>query len=578
MRTGSTPDSRPREMRAALAAFRPDFLPVLVLSMLANLLMLVPSLYMLQVYDRVLVSYSEVTLLAVSLITLGMFAVMATAEWMRSRLLVRAGVRFDRQLAPRVFDANFAAHAVQSPLGSPRAFTDLLQVRQFLTGSGVLALLDAPWAPIYAAVAWLLHPWLGVLTLVFILVQCLVALVGHARTRGPSEESAKAQGEVNRFLHAKLRNAEVTQALGMAAPLARRWRERQSEALRRGASAQATSDSMQAVSKFVRYSLQSLSLGAGALLVLNNELSPGAMIAANLLVARALAPIDQLVGVWKNLAATRLAFGRLDALLRAFPARRGEAVPKGSPGELALVNVTARAAGRQAPILSDVSLRLAPGTLTVVLGPSGSGKSTLVKALIGAWPQLEGEVLLDGEPVDGLDRELVGRSIGYLPQEVELLSGTLAENIARCGEVDSERVIEAARAAGLHEMILRFPRGYDTPTGQMGEVLSGGQRQRIALARALHGNPGVVVLDEPNGHLDEAGDQALHRALELLKQAGRTVLVVTHRPGLVALADHLVVLHEGRIRTQGPRGEVLAALRPAAAGPAGAPPHSLQPA
>jgi ATP-binding cassette subfamily C exporter for protease/lipase len=576
------PAHRPRELLAALGAFRPDFFQVLALSMVINVLMLVPSIYMLQVYDRVLVSYSELTLLAVSLIALFLFGVMAMAEWLRSRLLVRSGVRFDRQLRGRVFEASFAAHATQSPLATPRAFSDLMQVRQFLTGSGMFALLDAPWAPIYAAVAWFLHPTLGLLAVVFIGVQCAVAWVSQQRTAAPGEAAATAVGDVNRFLHAKLRNSEVMEVLGMAEPLRRRWQERHAQALARGTASQQAADSMLAVSKFVRYSLQALSLGAGALLVIDGELSAGAMIAANLLIARALAPIDQLVAVWRGFTGTRLAFGRLDALLRAFPARVATAVPAAARGEVKLRDVTARVPGREAPILADIALELAPGTLTVVLGPSGSGKSTLARVLLGAWPQVQGEVLLDGEPVAALDRELLARHVGYLPQEVELIAGTVAENIASGGEVDSDLAIEAARTAGLHEMILRLPRGYDTPVGQMGEVMSGGQRQRIALARALYGNPAFVVLDEPNAHLDDAGEQALHHALGQLKVAGRTVLVVTHRPGAIAQADHLVLLKDGRIQMQGPPRTVLAAMAPAAgarpAEPGPSAPNSFQPA
>lgn len=313
----------------------------------------------------------------------------------------------------------------------------------------------------------------------------------------------------------------------------------------------------------MRYTQQSLALGAGALLVIDGQLSPGGMIAANVLMSRALAPIDMLVGTWRGFVGARAAFERLEALLRDHP-ERDPALSRVAPkGALTLRDVVATAPGRASPILKGVSTAVEPGTVTVVLGPSGSGKSTLARCMMGIWPGVQGEVLLDGLPLDGWDRMELGPYLGYLPQDIELFDGSIAENIARFGEVDPQKVIAAARSAGLHEMILRFPKGYDTPIGEAGNLLSGGQRQRIGLARAVYGNPVLVVLDEPNANLDDVGEAALVRTVQELKAKGCTVFLITHRPGIVAVADRLLILQDGKVQADGPRDAVLAALRAA---------------
>jgi ATP-binding cassette, subfamily C, bacterial exporter for protease/lipase len=565
------------ELRAVLWTFRREFLLVGLFSFVANLLMLAPTIYMLQVFDRVLVSHSELTLLAVSLITLVLFGVMALAEWMRSRLLVAAGVRFDAQLSTRVFNASFEAYLSQAATSPSRAFGDLLQIRQFLTGTGIFAFFDAPWAPIYIAVTFFLHPMLGILAIVFALVQAALAWLGHRRTVAPSEAANKASGDVTAYLWGKLRNAEVLESMGMIRNLHGRWQERQQLWLARSSHAQGITNRVTAWSKFIRYSQQSLSLAAGALLAIDGQLSVGAMIAATILIGRALAPIDQLVGAWRGFIGTRAAFARLDAVLAQHPVRDAALSRVAPTGQLTLTGVVARASGRAEPILRNIDLSVAAGTVTVVIGPSGSGKSTLARVMMGIWPDVEGQVLIDGLPIDGWNRIELGRHLGYLPQDVELFEATIAENIARLGEIDSVKVIAAARCAGLHEMILRFPKGYDTPIGEAGGLLSAGQRQRIGLARALYGEPALIVLDEPNANLDEAGEEALVRTVIELKQKGKTVFLITHRPGVVAVADRLMVLRDGQVHANGAPAEVLASLRPRAAAPA-VPVAAIQPA
>ena len=556
------------ELTQALWVFRREFLVVGAFSMVANVLMLSPTLYMLQVYDRVMVSRSELTLLAMSLITLFLFCVMAFAEWMRSRVLVRSGVRLDAMLGTRVFNASFEANLAPSGVSPARSFGDLIQIRQFLTGNGILAFFDTPWTPVYMAVLFILHPMLGWLALFFAAVQGALAWFGHRSTVAPAEEASRASGEASMYLQGKLRNAEVLEPMGMVHNLRPRWAQRHDQAQLLQGRAQALTHRITAWSKFIRYAQQSLALGAGALLVIDGQLSPGGMIAANVLMTRALAPIDMLVGTWRGFIGARGAFGRLEALLAAHP-ERDPALSRVAPqGAITLREVVAVAPGRAEPILKGVNLAVAPGTVTVVLGPSGSGKSTLARCMVGIWPGVSGEVLLDGLPISGWDRNELGPYLGYLPQDIELFEGSIAENIARFGEVSSEKVIAAARSAGLHEMILRFPKGYDTPIGEAGNLLSGGQRQRIGLARAVYGDPVLVVLDEPNANLDDVGEAALVRTVQELKAKGRTVFLITHRPGIVAVADRLLILRNGMVQTEGPRDEVLASMRAAQATPA----------
>ena len=548
------------ELTATLWAFRKEFLVVGLLSFLSNLLMLAPTIYMLQVYDRVLTSQNGLTLLAVSLITLFLFGVMASSEWLRSQILVRAGMRFDEQLSTRVFNASFEAYLSQSSSPPSRAFGDLIQVRQFLTGSGIFALFDAPWAPIYLAVTFFLHPWLGFLFLVFAVVQAGLAWFGHRHTVAPAEEAAKASSETTSYLQSKLRNAEVMESMGMIGNLQKRWDQQYLAWLGKNALAQGMVHRVTAWSKFIRYSQQSLALGAGALLVIDGQLSPGAMIAANVLMGRALAPIDQLVGAWRGFAIARAAFARLEKLLLDYP-ERDPALSRVAPsGAIALRNVVAGVEGRLTPILKNVTFAVPAGTVVAILGPSGSGKSTLARVMIGIWPETAGEVLLDEMPMALWNRTELGPHLGYLPQDVELFEGTIAENIARLGKVDSAKVIEAARCAGMHDMILRLPKGYDMPIGEAGNLLSGGQRQRIGLARAIYGEPALIVLDEPNANLDDAGEMALLRTVLELKAKGKTVFLITHRPSAISVADRLMILRDGQIIADGPKESVLAAL------------------
>jgi ATP-binding cassette subfamily C exporter for protease/lipase len=546
-----------------LWSFRREFLAVGIFSAVSNLLMLTPTIYMLQVYDHVLISGSELSLLAVSLICLFLFGVMSLSDWTRSRILVRAGVQLDEALGTRVFNSSFEAYLDSTGTSPQRAFGDLLQVRQFLTGSGLFAFFDAPWTPIYIVVMFMLHPLLGWLSIAFACIQIALAWWGQRVTSAPAEAAVKANADVSLYVQGKLRNAEVLESMGMVGNLRRRWRARQAAALEVSLDSQHVNSRVQAASKFVRYSMQSLALGAGAYLVTTGDLSPGAMIASNVLMSRALAPIDLLASTWRSLFTARAAFERLEQLLLDYP-ERDPALRRVPPtGEVTLRNVIATAPGRQSPILKDIGFSIPAGSVVAVLGPSGSGKSTLARVLMGIWPHVAGEVLLDGLPVDSWNRAELGPHVGYLPQDIELFDGTIAENIARFSTLDSRKVIEAATCAGLHQMILRFPNGYDTPIGEAGAFLSGGQKQRIALARAVYGDPALIVLDEPNANLDDIGEAALMNTVAQLKAKGKTVFLITHRGNALSTADWLLLLRDGELVANGPRDAVLGALQQA---------------
>jgi len=539
---------------------RREFLVVGLFSMQANVLMLTPTIYMLQVFDRVMLSQNMGTLTAVSMVTLFLFGVLTFSEWARSKLLVRTGVKMDELLSKPLFHASYEAYLNPEIANPSQSFNDLTQLRQFLTGNGIFAFFDAPWAPIYIAVLFMLHPWLGFMAIGFALVQCALAWWGSQANKPAQLEAIKAQQETSGFLQSKFRNSEVIESMGMVKNLYQRWSEKNARSLAMNMQAQEKAGKVVAWSKFIRYTQQSLALGGGALLVIHGELSPGGMIAANVLMSRALAPIDMMVSTWTVFLTVKDAFIRLRDLLEAHPFRELALKHIEPKAEVVLKDVVATAPGRDAPILKGITAIMPAGSITVVLGASGSGKSTLARVLLGIWPHSSGEVLLDGEPVRSWDRMELGPHVGYLPQDIELFDGTIAENIARSGQVSSEKVIEAANASGLHQMILRFPKGYDTPMGEAGSLLSGGQRQRIGLARALYGMPALVVLDEPNANLDDEGEAALQRAVLGLKERGKTVVLISHRPGIVNVADRLLILHQGEVQASGPKDGVLAAL------------------
>ena len=530
-----------------LWTFRREFMWVGVFSLFCNLLMLTPTVYMLQLFDRVMSSGSELTLLALTGITVFFFGVMGFAEWVRSRLLVRAGARFDEALHNRVFNATFEANLDQASKRPMQAFADLTNLRQFLTGNAVFAMFDAPWTPVYIAVLFLMHPWLGWAAIGFSALMILIAYVGHRLTAAHFVRAQKSAMETSGYVHGKLRNAETVEALGMVGNLRRQWLTLHETQLSDEARAHHVAARVQALTKFVQYTQQSLILSLGALLAIDGKIGVGAMVASNALIGNALRPIGTLVAAWKQYIEARQAYGRLETLLEDYPERAAGHSSSTVQGQISLRQLSATAPGRPTPILDGLDAEFKAGEVVAIVGPSGAGKSTLARCLVGVWPNVQGEVLLDGHPVTQWSREMLGPQVGYLPQDIELFDGTIAENIARFGPAGPALVIEAASRTGIHDMILRLPKGYDTPMGEAGALLSGGQRQRIGLARAILGNPKLVVLDEPNANLDDLGETALVRTVRDLRGRGAAVFMIVHQQHLLAAADRVLVLEAGRI-------------------------------
>lgn len=554
--------TQPRtELKSALAACRESFLSVGFFSFFVNLLMLVPSFYMLQVYDRAVGSGSLSTLLMLTLIMLLLMVTLGGLEWVRSRIMVRISTRLDTLLNQRLFDASFRQALNSGGMNaSAQPLNDLSSLRQFLTGNGLFAFFDTPWIPIYLAVMFIFHPWYGWMGVISALLLGALAYLNEKLTQAPLQAANREQMAATTFTQKSLRNAEVVESMGMLADLRQRWSERINKVLMLQSCASDRAGAIAAVSKTFRQIVQSLVLGLGAYLTIKHEISSGLMIAGSILLGRALAPIDQLIGIWKGFVGARAQYARLHELLQkvaAEPVRMSLPAPHGA---ITVENLAVSSPGNRTPLVRNLSFRVAAGEAVGIIGPSGAGKSTLARALLGIWPSLAGTVRLDGADISQWRRDELGRYIGYLPQDIELFEGTISENISRFGEVDAAAVVAAARMAGVHELILQLPQGYDTLIGANGGGLSGGQRQRIGLARALYRAPRLVVLDEPNSNLDDTGEQMLGEALRKLKQSGATVFVITHRSGVLANVDKLLVLSQGELSLYGPRDKVWAHL------------------
>ncbi|SHN42626.1 ATP-binding cassette, subfamily C, exporter for protease/lipase [Duganella sacchari] len=558
-----TSDKKLNEIQKVLLSFKQSFWTVGTFSAVSNLLMLVPSLYMLQVYDRVIPSRSEYTLLMLTLMMLGAYLFMSALELIRTFVLVRLGARFDMELNRRVYTAAFEQNLRRVGGNAGQALQDLTNLRQFLTGNALFAFFDAPWFPVYLIVIFIFEPGLGIFALCGTLVLVVLAYVNERVSHQPLAEANSMAVASSAMASNNLRNAEVIESMGMLPNLMNRWFKVHGRFLHLQASASQKAGMVQSVTKFVQVSLQSLVLGYGALLVLEGKISSGMMIAASILVGRALQPVQQVIGVWKSFASTRSAYERLVALLESNPVRPvGMELPKPT-GAVAVEGVTAAPPGSNAPVLKSLSFAVNAGDVVGVIGPSGSGKSTLARLLVGVWPAMVGKVRLDGADIYQWNKGELGPNIGYLPQDIELFSGTVNENIARFGDVDPERVVAAAKRAGVHDMILHLPQGYDTVLGEGGAGLSGGQKQRLGLARAMYGDPSLLVLDEPNSNLDDIGEQALVQAVAALRQQGKTVVLITHRTNIIGVTNKLLLLREGQLAMFGPTQDVLNALNEA---------------
>ncbi len=546
----------------ALHRSRNVFLSAGFFSLFINLAMLNSPLFMLQVYDRVMTSQSRETLFFLTLLSVGILAFQALVEVARSDLLVRASSQLDNELRDDTFGLSMGKE--NSDVSSAQGLRDLENVRSFLAGPGLIVLFDAPWTPIFLFIVFMLHPALGCLALGGAIAIVGIAYLSEVSTSRPLGEAAQAHRDSEFFVSTLHNNAESARSMGMVDNVQRRWQEHHQASLAWQSLASDRGSRLSSAAKFTRQLLQILSLGIGAYLALNNEISAGAIVATSIIMGRALAPIEASIGQWKRFVQARQAYARLSAVLRnAKTAPRTELPPP--EGKFALEDVWVRFPGSKEPALRGVSLELSPGEVLGVIGSTGSGKTTLARLMIGALKPTTGNVRLDGVEISEWASSELGPSVGYLAQDVELMEGTVAENISRYGDHDSAAIVEAAKIASAHEFVLTLPQAYDSLIGERGKLLSGGQRQRMALARAIYGNTKVVILDEPNASLDAAGEADLRRAVEILKQQRRTIIIITHRPNILPAVDKLAVMKGGQIVSFGPRDEVLAALNKAAA-------------
>ncbi len=558
--TAAVPADTPAPLRAVISASRSAMASAGVFSLFLNLLMLVPSIYMLQVYDRVLSTGSVPTLLMLTLITTFLFIIFGGLEWLRSQVMIVASMRFDATLGPAVHDAIFSRTIASSGRrASAQPLEDIDRVRQFVTGPGLFALLDAPWVPLYVGLMFVFHPWTGWAAVFSIVVLAGLTLWTELATHSLLQQANRASLMANQQTSSHLRNAEVITAMGMLPRLRERWLRDRSTALDAQHRASARAGLIAALSKTYRLTSQSLILGLGAYLAIQREISPGMVIAGSILLGRALAPIDQLIGSWRTMTAAREGYKRLAELLREHPAAPDSMALPPIQGRYQLDKVVITPFGARAPVIREFTLTIPAGSQLGVIGPSAAGKSTLVRSLLGLNAPQSGTLRLDGAELSQYSRMALGSAIGYLPQDVELLDGTIAENIARFGEIDSEAVVKAARRAGVHELILALPDGYQSRL-EGNFSLSAGQRQRVALARALYKDPPVVILDEPNSNLDDAGNAALQKALGELKEIGSTVVIVTHRSGILEKTDAVLLLVDGKLSLHGTPSQVAAAL------------------
>ena len=548
------------EIAEILIGFKGTFKTIAVFSAFINILMLVPSLYMLQVYDRVLASHNEMTLLLITIMIVIAFIIMAALEFVRSFVLIRAASQLDMKLNRRIYTAAFEQNLKQAGGNAGQALQDLTTVRQFLSGNALFAFFDAPWFPIYLLIIFLVHPTLGIFALCGTVIHMSLAIWNEKATKSPlSEANAMAVSSSNLATN-NLRNAEVIEAMGMLPNFTKRWFSLHARFLNLQVEASEKASLISATTKFVRVALQSLILGFAALLVLDGKISGGMMIVCTILMGRVLNPVEQVLGVWRSWNSTKSAYGRLSNLLEANPQRlTNMSLPK-PIGLVSVEGVTAFPPGNNMAVLSNLTFSISPGDILGVIGSSGAGKSSLARVLVGIWASAAGKVRIDGADIYKWNKEELGPSIGYLPQDIELFGGLVSENIARFGEMDPEKVVTAAKRAGVHDLILRLPNGYDTVINDGGAGLSGGQKQRIGLARAMYDDPSFIVLDEPNSNLDEVGELALITAIQDLCNCGKTIVIITHRASTLAVTNKLLVLKDGLMQKFGPTLEVLASI------------------
>lgn len=569
------------ELKKSLLSAKKSFIMVGLFSMFINILMLVPPLYMLQLYDRVLGSRSQDTLIMLTLIVVVLFITMGLLEVVRSRVLVRVGNKLDSMLSQRIFDNLFELEIKAPGRSSSMPLNDLTQVRQFMTGNGLFAFFDAPWMPIYIIVLFIFHPAFGFFAIFAAIVLVGITVANEYSTKDKLAEANNLSRASTIYVDSNIRNAEVVNAMGMRNNISKVWADKYYGFLNAQNIASDSAGVWSNLSKSLRVMFQSLILGLGAYLAINMEVTPGMMIAASIIMGRALAPLDLIIGSWKGFSSARSSYERIEGLLNDFPKDKEYMQLPAPKGEITLENVVVIPPSGTVPSLKGISMKIEKGDVVGIIGPSAAGKSSLARVMLGLWPLSNGVARIDKADISQWDREDLGKYVGYLPQDIELFEGTVSQNIARFGEVEPEKVVEAASKAGVHEMILKLNEGYDTKIGPGGASLSGGQRQRIGLARALYNNPVFVVLDEPNSNLDDVGEAALVEAIKTLRASGTTVVIITHRTNVLQATNKLALINNGVLELYGNTNDVLNAIaqkQQAAAGQAQAQAQAQRPA
>lgn len=548
------------ELKKSLLSAKKSFIMVGLFSMFINILMLVPPLYMLQLYDRVLGSRSQDTLIMLTLIVVVLFITMGLLEVVRSRVLVRVGNKLDSMLSQRIFDSLFELERKAPGRSSSMPLNDLTQVRQFMTGNGLFAFFDAPWMPIYIIVLFIFHPAFGFFAIFAAIVLVGITIANEYSTKDKLAEANNLSRASTIYVDSNIRNAEVVNAMGMRNNISKVWADKYYGFLNAQNIASDSAGVWSNLSKSLRVMFQSLILGLGAYLAINMEVTPGMMIAASIIMGRALAPLDLIIGSWKGFSSARSSYERIEGLLNDFPKDKEYMQLPAPKGEITLENVVVIPPSGTVPSLKGISMKIEKGDVVGIIGPSAAGKSSLARVMLGLWPLSNGVARIDKADISQWDREDLGQYVGYLPQDIELFEGTVSQNIARFGEVEPEKVVEAASKAGVHEMILKLNEGYDTKIGPGGASLSGGQRQRIGLARALYNNPVFIVLDEPNSNLDDVGEAALVEAIKTLRAGGTTVVIITHRTNVLQATNKLALINNGVLELYGNTNDVLNAI------------------
>jgi ATP-binding cassette subfamily C protein EexD len=549
------------KLTLALSQLKSYFFYALVFSASVNILMLTPIIYMLQVYDRVVSSGSMSTLGMLTILMILLLAASGGFEWVRSRLLIAANFRLEKSLRDSVSEAA-SQHTLLtgSAAESGQAMTDLLHLRQFITGSGIFAFMDAPWTPIYIGIMFMFHPLFGIGAILAAVVMLVLALITQKATSGRLLSANALTASANMSYQNSLRNSEVIQGMGMGSSINMANGELYDQASNEQAIASTSAGRLSAISKSFRAIAQSLLLGTGAYLAVNGQISPGMMIAGSLLLGRALAPIDLMVATWAGFVDAKSRFNRLRGLLMAYPGDKDRMSLPAPTGQLSVENIIVVPPGSQIAAVRGANFQIEAGESLGIVGPSAAGKTSLVRAILGVWPLRAGNIRLDSAEISQWDRNELGPYVGYLPQDIELFDGTIAANICRFSKQDSEKIIAASKSAGVHEMILRLPEGYDTIISSNAGALSAGQRQKLGLARAIYNDPRLIILDEPNSNLDDQGERDLLTTLRRIKESGRTIVIITHRMSILALVDKLLLMKDGAIASMGPKDEVMNAL------------------